>query len=303
VRHLGIFTLVSLCVALWTPRVAADLLLNALTGMVYFAPPTYDGTLYGFQGEWGLFSWHLAQWGIAQPLPDHTECLGDCTDGTWQTANAYGSLRVIDQNGHYTWELAHTKVQNGYACNHEVDLLAEPTVDSVYPGYPVAIENPALDTLSSLTLEATQQVVSAFQGSACPYPYSLASTVLALTFVNTTGNGQAFFYQVVTYDSRGWAPPWGGFWFPAGAPTWFGVSDDVASVYGQPHLTPAGSAHHYILPVYDRIRAFLQSGQVNEAGVPLDGELSHWQLLTIYLGSYINGEASITSQLSEVRLY
>jgi hypothetical protein len=288
---------------------AQAILYNDLSGNPYLAS-SKENTLYGPQGESGFRAWHLSQWGIKEDLPDSTDCLGDCTDGTWQTANQYGSLLVVRNGGHYLWQMSHSKSLSEYPCMHEVDMFAETTNGGVnatfpggdYPGYPDALTHVRLSDLASLTLEATQRVVSVSQGHTCPYPYDLASTMLAFFFENTADRRQRFYYQIITYDSRGLYPPPSGWWFPAGDPQWWGVNDG-APTYGQPYLTPGGTSYRYRMNIYDRVVGFIKSGRVSESGRPLDSDLSHWELHSIYLGSYIDGEASITSQVSRVKVY
>src|SRR5262249_55466044 len=82
---------------------------------------------------------------------------------------------------------------------------------------------------------------------------------------------------------------------PSGA--FVGVADNLTSEYGLPYLTKRQS-RQVRLDILPRVRALM-------AGVPnplVDKELSHWKVLMVSVGSFVNGAAQIVSLVSEVNL-
>jgi hypothetical protein len=144
-----------------------------------------------------------------------------------------------------------------------------------------------------------QEVITASQGSRCPAGYDLASTDFSFIFVNfSMFPPQVLYYQVITYDSRGWE--FDGAWFESGAMEYgrleFGVSDSIQRL-GFSSLTPGAGAVGYLVDVLPRLKAHIATGPEG-----LDRTLGNWKLHGFYMGSGTNGAATITSRYGPVRI-
>jgi len=265
---------------------------------VRLAPSLYTGNLSPLVGGWEakpfsgapLFSWHVAQWGIVEDLPTATSCSGECQDREWQLGNAYATVEA--QDGGIT--LTQDARDPAFACR-EFDLYLEPN-DAGYPGYAPGIvpftPPPSLAASASLVVGATQEIREARQGTRCDPGWNLATTLVALLFLNPTAE-QVIFYQLITYDSRG--AHFGGFWFFTG-PTVYGINDSV-DVLGFPPLVPYEGPVAYRIDVLPRLTELLANGPA-----PLDRDVRHWKVSGLYLGSATNGEAQIVSTHGNVSL-
>ena len=121
---------------------------------------------------------------------------------------------------------------------------------------------------------------------------------MALVFGNDV-TGEALFYQVITYDSRGATS--NGAWYFTSSP--YGVNDDV-TLYGQPFLTPGTSSILYDIDVAARLRTLIQTSP-HLPGEPTGPSKNpaNWKLSDAYFGSLVNGEARIVSRHSQIRLF
>jgi hypothetical protein len=278
---------------------ALDYLNAAMQNQVRLAPKSYAGGLYKLLGEELVDSkWHVAQWGILQELPNATDCLGTCTDGTWQTANKHGYVRLARTlNLGQTVELKQDSTEVGYACT-EYDLFLEPNGLTAYPGYAAAVVPedglPSLGTVTNFHVQVLQQVVSARHGTRCPPPYNLATTVIGLVFHNRW-SGEGFFYQIITYDSREFQ--FDGTWFARTAP--YGVNDDIFTNYAQSRLVPGGLGVFYDIDIAARLRELIEA----PSSPVVDKDMNHWKFVGAYFGSMVNGEAVITSRVSLIRVF
>jgi hypothetical protein len=257
------------------------------------APAVYTGQLSGRLGEmWYVSpSWHVAQWGIEEDLPTTIDCLGNCYDSEWQVANAYGAIYAKDG----TLTLRQDARDDDYGCR-EFDLNIEPNDPLTYPDYARGLlpfaARPFLADSESLVVAATQEVQEASHGTRCPPGWNLATTLIALVFLNTTAE-QVIFYQLITYDSR--EAHFTGFWFYSG-PTVYGVNDSVDALGFSP-LVPHGGPVAYSINVLPRVTALIANGPE-----PLDRDLRNWKVSGLYLGSATNGKAQIVSTHSYISL-
>jgi hypothetical protein len=257
------------------------------------APSAYTGKLGRRLGEARRVrsSWHVAQWGIEEDLPATIDCLGNCHDNEWQAANAYATLYAKD--GALT--LRQDSRDAKFGCR-EFDLNIEPNDPLTYPHYPRGLRRraarPVLADSKTLVVEATQEVQEASHGSRCPPGQNLATTLIALVFLNPAAE-QVIFYELITYDSRG--RHFTGWWFFSG-PTVYGVSDSV-EVLGFSALSPHEGPVVYSIDVLPRMVELITNGPA-----PLDTDLRHWKVSGLYLGSATNGAAQIISIHSNVSL-
>ncbi len=277
------FTIFPLLVALLHPGYFSYLTPYSLSS-IRISPKTYTGGLSPVIGHAKFpVQWHVAQWGILDELPITPVWLGA---NHWQLSNAYGIVESKNDEGTLRLSLDSTNAQFG--CG-EFDLNIEPDVKFVYPAYPEPMlpfdDRPTLATATNLRYGALQEVSSAFQGTRCPGVENLASTMMALTFLNLTSH-QVIFYQVVTYDSRG--AEFNGFWFFSG-PTEFGVNDSVDRLGGNALKVGEGPLF-YDLDILPRIKIHIANGPTG-----LDKDLSHWKVSGLYLSANTNGEAKIDS--------
>jgi hypothetical protein len=261
------------------------------------APAVYTGQLSGRLGEmWYVSpSWHVAQWGIEEELPTTIDCLGNCYDNEWQTANAYATIYAKDG----TLTLRQDSRDDNFGCR-EFDLYIEPndllTYSLTYPDSASGLlpfsDRPSLADSKNLVVEVTQEVREASHDTRCPPGWNLATTLIALTFLNTTSD-QVIFYQLITYDSRG--EHFTGFWFFSG-PTEYGVNDSVDVLGFSPLVLHEGPVA-YSINVLSRVTELIANGPE-----PLDKDLHHWKVSGLYLGSATNGEARIVSSHSNINL-
>jgi|SRR5882672_963247 len=264
---------------------------------VQLSPTTYTGNLNGVDiGEVGLLParWHIAQWGAPVDLAATIDNEGNAFDGDWQTFGD-GNNTVRAHDG--ILEFVEDTNDPTPGCG-EFDLFAEVndpiTYPSAEPGFntPYSIRSSLADE-SALWLQASQGITEAVQRSRCQPGYDLATTTISLVLLNTSSH-QAMFYQVMTYDSRGYY--FNGSWFFTGADghVW-GVADTV-DVLGSPSLVPGGTTQLYQLEVGQRINTLIATRP------ELDQDLSHWKVAGIYAGSATNGNARIVSTIGNIAL-
>jgi hypothetical protein len=259
--------------------------------------------IYGSIGPKGVSSrWHIAQWGSKNPLsPDWRRY---AINQAWYTKGQDGSTRVRtlkSYRGGRRVELMHSTLSPAFGCHTEFDLFLEPN-DPTYSNYPQGFAHhnatPPLSAMKTLRLKAFQEVLHAYQGRRCAAPFDLAGTILAVVFINYHTNPnppQTFFYQFNTYDSRledypGWffTGNYGG-----GFNNW-GYSE-YYDYYGYTELLPGRSGKIYDINIASRVKELISSAPGN-----LDRELSHWKVKGMYVGSMLNGEATIRSVVDSV---
>ncbi len=259
--------------------------------------------IYGPIGPKGVSSrWHIAQWGNKSLLsPDWRRY---AIIEAWYTNSQDGSARVRtlkSYRGGRRVELTHSTLSPAFGCNTEFDLFLEPN-DPTYSNFPQGFAHhnaaPPLNAMTTLRLKAFQKVLRASQGKRCGRPLDLAATILAVVFVNyhTNPNSpQAFFYQFVTFDSR--PENYSGWFFSGnygeGYYNW-GYSE-YYDYYGYKELVPGRSGKTYDINIAPRVKELISSAPGN-----LDRELSHWKVKGMYVGSLLNGEATIRSVVDSV---
>ncbi|MSQ47228.1 MAG: hypothetical protein EXR78_02380 [Deltaproteobacteria bacterium] len=303
-----------LLAVLVTPSFARDYLRSPLPNKIYLASKIDGQPFYGLVGEKGKKSrWYIAQWGIRFEFPAVIDCLGSCTDRTWQVRNADDSGRIKFTHTGPTGNVADLTQDTfgsrliGCDPTQEFDLLLLPTntthaVDN-YPGSPEGwvkpSRRPTLGAVTNLHIQVRQEVVSATQGTRCNAPYNLASTLIGVVFLNQV-TGHTLFYQIVSYDSRN--ASFNGSWFMTEAP-YFGVNDDMA-VYNRPLLVSGAPSVWYDIDIAERVKFLIRTSPYLPGDtIGPHKDLKNWQLAQVYFGSLINGEAALTSRHSEIRLY
>lgn len=262
-------------------------------GGIYLAPPIYDKTLYGPVGFFGVTPrWHIAQWGIQEPLPKEKISL---KRGSWKVENRHAAV-TYQKSGTYILKQDSRNLDTGCGWpGSEFDLLLEPNEARAYPGYPEGFilegERPYLADMKSLHVMFTSRLRIAGHGKRCGEHKNLASSLVGIVFHSDKKN-HGLFYQIVTYDSR--TMSFSSSWFDKNAP--YGVSDSV-EVFGYPPLVVGGAAQVYTLDIADRVKDHIQNGPLG-----IDKDLSNWRVFGIYFGSYTNGEGWITTEYKDVDL-
>jgi hypothetical protein len=256
-------------------------------------------------GQVGIFPsdsrWDIAQWGILNPLPLKTRRYGK----GWKVQNRDARVWVYpNENGGYVVDLKQTSRNPAYG-SREFDLFLGPN-HFVLPGLPQNLmhynDQPSLASLTSVHMKARQEVISAWHGTRASKfmgtpGYDCASTLLAVAMINPYRSPeQVLFYQIITYDSRGWL--FDGFWFNGGtdnAPyVSYGVSDSVQN-YGLAGLVPR-RPQAYNLEIGDRLRELVLTGPSS-----LDKDFTHWKVGgDLYFGSILNGEAAIRTRIDSI---
>jgi hypothetical protein len=221
--------------------------------------------------------------------------------GAWSAINDIGSgqIQYIDTISGY--RIIQNTSDNFYTCG-EVDLWLMavaplPDVSVVQPGVLSMTSQPyTLQTMSSLNFTWTEKLISASHGTRCGNGQDLASMIGAIYFRNIV-NGQTFQYQVVTSDTRGFRPI--GSWFgnaPSGA--FIAVSDNIADTYGGAYLIPGGSSIRRSINVLPRAKEMLAAAP----NANVDKDFSHWKIVMVIVGSYVNGAGQITADISGVNV-
>lgn len=257
-------------------------------------------------GQVGIYPpdsrWRLAQWGTLNPLPLQSKRFGNW----WRVDNKDTGVRVFPLwGGSCIVDLKQDSRHPDYGAS-EFDLFLEPN-DSRLPNLPPNLihydDQPSFGALRAVRIKAWQRVISAWHGTRGSNlmgmdGYDLASVLMALVMINPyVSPQQVLFYQIITYDSRGWV--FDRFWFDQG--TWddpyltYGVSESVET-YGVSALM-VGRARRYDLNILNRLREIVLTGPST-----LDKNLDHWKVGGLYFGSMVNGEATIRSQVGFIDL-
>lgn len=226
-------------------------------------------------------------------LPQTFDSLGDPTDGHWRVSNGIASAEMLpmafvpipgESFPGIRLEQDTTKV--GVSCSQEYNVMVSKQRLGSFQSY-----GPRPEYVVSFY----QQLEEVFQGSECPAPLNLASTLVGLQLRHNT-IGDLFNFQVVTFDSRG-AQLVAEYWsFPntQGKPV-YGVVDSL-EVFGILPLQPGAEGRHILVDIAPRLDRHLKA---NPFG--LDPNLANWEAFGLYGGSYTNGQAKIRSLLGYFR--
>jgi len=257
-------------------------------------------------GQVGLYPpdsrWRLAQWGTRDRLPLQSKRFGN----QWRVNNRdAGAGGLPTGDGSYIVDLMQNSGHPDYGAR-EFDLFLEPN-DSRLPNLPSNLmhydDQPSLGSLRALRIKAWQRLISAWHGTRGSHlmgmdGYDLASVLMALVLINPyVSPQQVLFYQIITYDSRGWL--FDRLWFDQG--TWsdptmtYGISDSVET-FGVSALM-AGRARRYDLNILNRLKEIVLTGPSS-----LDKNFDRWKVGGLYLGSMVNGEATIHSRMGGIDL-
>ena len=262
---------------------------------LYFAPPNYNGSLYGSVGLLGPTPfWYIAQWNIPVMLSGTAIPTG--VGYGWYTDDPYARvLRYDDTNK--SLELAQNGATTNLTCGTEFDLFLSP-VDSSYSSYNQGIiQGPSLNTLTSLRYTLGSKITYEYIAIRCPVNYAYYTAVIV--FSNPTTQ-QVIFYQIILRDSwqgyANYACSPSTYWFSTNGP-FFGVND-TAPVLGQSCLPASGILYNYSFEIASRIKTLIIQG----AKYYIDQDLGHWFVSGLYIGSGLEGSATVTSIYSSINL-
>lgn len=168
----------------------------------------------------------------------------------------------------------------------DYDYIVEPGI--------ISFENqPPISEFSSLEFSWRESLDDVKIGRRCELGQDCAFFSTSV-YVRNMKTGQVLQYQVITFNS------WG-YYFNrheyARTPQsdFIGISDDVETVYGMRYLQ-VGQSRKLVLDYLPRLKLILS----NTRGI--QGSLSDWKILMIWVGSYVNGAARIVSRVSDVNL-
>lgn len=270
----------------------------------YVITPAETGgyTLTGPVGELGSARWAFLTDGIRavhQIIP-FTNQLENPNDGTWKAQNDIlsGVIEAAVVSGRTVYTLTLNTFDDTVYTNDEVDLFVcavspLPDVTVNEPGILPFAQQQFIGALDSLTLTWTQSVITAQQGTRNGGGVDCAIAFISVYFKNTVTD-ETLQYQIYTYDTRGFAPD--AFWFNSTGP-FYGVADNI-SRYGDSYLTVGGSSKSFEADILARVIALM-------AACPnpgIDEDPDHWKITLLSVGPFTNGEASITSTVSNVNL-
>lgn len=255
-------------------------------------------------GDWTVTpKWLVAQWGIPVDLVGtQTVAPGN----NWGTANGWGLVQYNATNKSYTLAQNGT-IAGSPACGVEYDLFLSP-LDANYSSYPQGIApSKSLSQLANIGFRLGAKVTYENILNRCG-PSSNADYVsYAASFVFGSTSGQVLFYQV-ELRVAGHTPAGGS--FPLANMAWCPNNNDPATahqfcigdniIYINSNLTNlvVGQRQLYMADILPRVKQVIQSQYVRGDGSyeMIDGNLSHWKLGGVYIGSMIQGGANIAAE-------
>lgn len=250
-------------------------------------------------GDWTVQpNWMVSQWGIPVDL-DGGQTVASGAD--WNIANGYARLKYYAASK--TYELA----QNGQTpgarpCGTEVDLFISP-VGGNYPTYPQGnAVSKSLDLLDNLAFRLGANVTYENIQVRCRQSGNVDYVSYAASFVFSSTTGQTLFYQIqlrqngLSYPipNMAWCPNNND---PSTAHS-FCIGDDIHYVDGNSNDLSVGTHVTYQVDMLQRVKQVLQSGYRRGDGSSemIDGNIAHWTLTGMYIGSMIQGGANIAAQ-------
>lgn len=255
-------------------------------------------------GDWtSTPKWLISQWNIPVDLSGSQTVL---PGNDWNTSNNWGSLRYTAADKSYSLS------QNGIApgsppCGTEYDLFLSP-IDQTHPNHAQGISaSKPLNQLANLGFRAGVTVVfENIQNRCAPSQHAdLVNYAASFTFISSSG--QTLFYQV-SLRIAGHTPSGGSFslpnmsWCPnhddPASAHLFCVDDNITYVNGNQTNLVVGQRQEYLGDILPRVKQALQSQFTRNDGSNevIDGNLSHWKLAAVYIGSMIQGGANVTAK-------
>jgi hypothetical protein len=243
-------------------------------------------------------TWLVSQWNIPVDLTG----VQNAAPGTdWSVANLYARVKYIASSK--TYELA----QNGQSpgsrpCNVETDLFLSPLGQN-YPTFPQGQQSSkSLDLLANLGFRAGLLVTYENIQNRCTPSGAYDFVSYAASFIFSSSTGQTLFYQVqlrqnglgTTLPNMSWCPNNND---PATAHLYC-IDDDIHYLNSSFSHAAVGQHVTYTADMLPRVKQVVQSGYRRGDGSNemIDGNLAHWKLTGIYIGSYLQGGANVTSQ-------
>ncbi len=302
-----------------------------LTSFVYNDPGYTDNSLWLISPDWppyvigevGFFPpesrWHIAQWGIDPDYPLLPIKSGG--RNSWKVStrdarirvSAHGKQRTIDL-WHSTEDLYYDQHQicydpDTFYPSAEFDLFIQPNIryDPDLPGafdlpqnFLYYKDTPSLAQINELYLQVQQRLVQTDTSYRCEY--DSAVTLLAVVFINTVADpAQEFYYQLTTFDTR-WPDQDTDGWFYNGeifeGIASYGYDDSITNGYNLAPLVERGGWRNFFINIRDRVAYLIETSFSN----PIDKDLSHWKVHSMYAGSAIFGKGQIRSQLKGINL-
>ncbi len=274
---------------------------------LWLAPKVYyDGLtnlLYGPVGLVGTSTWNIAQWNIPVALPNTTTPTD--TGNSWLVQSQHARVVRYDNSTSKRVELAHTGAQTSayLQCGTEFDLLLSANTKA-YPTAPQGFlglsQMPTLGNLTSVNYSFKARIEYENVTSRCnsqggvDFGYYVAALVLTNTL-----NNHVLYYQIILRDSRSSyannACSANTLWFWPTGPI-FGVND-TPSVLGGSCLPVGGPQKQYNFEVASRIKQLI-NGSANMDSV--DKNLNNWKFTGMYIGSGLEGSATLTSSYESI---
>eukprot|EP00756_Hemistasia_phaeocysticola_P043745 Hpha_TRINITY_DN17319_c0_g1::TRINITY_DN17319_c0_g1_i1::g.137992::m.137992 len=267
-----------------------------------------------------LAPWFVAQWNSPHPLLGHADSTinsaCDAVTTTWSATTASSRICRMDVGGGRSAYQMATSGGDALQCGKEFDFFLAPVGsahpqyvptflgrnDSVYPfskldGLRVAF-NVSLD-YSSITKRCSQDEC----GPSPDYSY----LVLGVPLSNRVSK-ETIFYQVSFWDSRSLVCPKlntcspttpNGTWYFSTLPT-LGVNYHIGSFPAMQCFLKAGQRRSYDFA--NLLHTMKNAIAYASWRFGADGDLEHWTVGSIYIGSGMQGAAVITYTLSDVEV-
>jgi hypothetical protein len=255
-------------------------------------------------GDWTATpTWLVSQWGIPSDL---TGTQTAAPGSNWGISNGWGALIYTASDKSYTIAQNGT-IAGSPACGVEYDLFLSP-LDANYASLPqgIAISKP-LDQLANLGFRLGGTVTFENIQNRCGPSHHADYVSYTASFAFGSTTGQVLFYQV-ELRVAGHTPAGGS--FPLANMAWCPNNNDPATAHqycigdniiyinsNQTNLV-VGQRQQFMADILPRVKQVIQSQFVRGDGSNemIDGNLSHWKLGGVYIGSMIQGGANVAAK-------
>ena len=305
-----------------------SLLKNTDLSTLYFGPVVYNESLFGPYGtsSAATSAWEISQWlnpfpflgGPTAIVPPNPSCSSEGLAGVWSIENP--SMRVCLSTAKTStriWKAGESVIQlaqdgTHLECGNEFDLFLSP-IDAAYPRYRQNVERRSLAELESLQLNVSFELVYTATSQRCEkspkqcgpsgevdYSYITIGIPLSNNYTD-----QTIFYQINMFDTRSsFCPtidpctPTGPYWYFTTLPQ-LGVNYNIADFAGQRCLLQAGDVSRVSIGK-DLLDTLKHSVAFANQTFGSDGNMSHWFTGSLYVGSGMQGNADITTNIGGI---
>ena len=297
------------------------------TTALYVSPVAFNGSLEGpvAANHSVPAAWFVTQWSNPEALGlDATAgdnpgvCATPSGAGTawWDATSSVAVCMAAAPASGGGVSMAESGVGDDLACGQELDTFLcpnNPIYTNVAPNLLIDRVDGTLANMTALTLAWNMTLAYGKTAARCgSYPQCGSSGhvdygygVAAVTLSNAPAR-QTLFYQIILWDTRTVdcpaASPCVPFtsWFFTSLPT-LGVSDSIAALPGAPPCLPTGAATatSFNLELYSRLTHYVG---VAASQYGADGDLAHWVVGDLYIGTGLEGSATVTSAVAGVAL-